>query len=101
MLHSVAAKGGKLSFLDAEESIYLWARLMGGGEKIDEPVVEGNLAIFSYLNGNVVHYKVLGAGHNAGRSITEKRLLEFLEKPESKSKPSVPTQEEATSSVAR
>lgn len=84
----IPAKGGKLGFVDAEESIYLWARQMGtGGGKLDEPRREDNLAIFSYLDGDVVHYKVMGAGHNAGRAISEKRLLDFLEGSETRDPP--------------
>jgi len=79
----IPAKGGKLSFVDAEESIYRWAKHMGAKDgKLTEPLVKDNLAIFSYLDGNVIHYKVLGAGHNAGRSISEKTLLDFLKKTE-------------------
>ena len=78
---AIPAKGGKLGFVDAEESTYLWAKAMGyKGEKLVKPSeVDGNLEKFSYLEGAVVHYKVKGEGHGAMGSIREDRLLEFLE----------------------
>lgn len=77
----IPAKDGKLGFVDAEASIFLWAKQMGyGGEKLSRPSrIDGNLEIFSYLNGNVIHYKVIDEGHGASRAISEKILLEFLE----------------------
>ncbi len=77
----IPAKDGKLGFVDAEESIFLWARQMGyDGEKLSRPSrIDGNLEIFSYLNGDVIHYKVVDAGHGASEVISEKILLEFLE----------------------
>lgn len=77
----IPAKGGKLAFVDAEESIYRWARQMGyKGDKLTQPSsTDGNLEIFSYLNGDVIHYKVNREGHGASRSINEERLLNFLE----------------------
>lgn len=76
----IPAKGGKLGFVDAEESIFLWAKTMGyKGEKLSRPSrVAGNLEIFSYLDGAVVHFKVTGEGHGATRAIDEETLLEFL-----------------------
>jgi len=76
----IPAKGGKLGFVDAEESIFLWAKTMGyKGKKLSRPSrVTGNLEIFSYLGGEVVHYKVTGEGHGATRAIDEETLLEFL-----------------------
>lgn len=76
----IPAKGGKLGFVDAEESIFLWAKAMGyKGEKLSRPSrVTGRLEIFSYLDGEVVHYKVTGEGHGATRAVGEKVLLEFL-----------------------
>jgi len=76
----IPAKGGKLGFVDAEESIFLWAKAMGyKGEKLSRPSrVTGKLEIFSYLDGEVVHYKVTGEGHGATRAVGEKALLEFL-----------------------
>ena len=77
----IPAKDGKLGFVDAEESIFLWAKQMGyDGEKLSKPSrIDGNLAIFSYLNGDVIHYKVVDEGHDALDAISEKILLEFLE----------------------
>ena len=77
----IPAKDGKLAFVDAEESIFLWARQMGfEGEKLSRPTrVDGNLEMFSYLDGDVIHYKVVDKGHDATHSIGEKILLGFLE----------------------
>ena len=77
----IPAKDGKLGFVDAEESIFLWAEQMGyDGEKLSKPSrIDGNLEIFSYLNGDVIHYKVVDEGHSASRAISEKILIEFLE----------------------
>ena len=77
----IPAKDGKLGFVDAEESIFLWAKQMGyDGEKLSKPSkIDGKLAIFSYLNGDVIHYKVINAGHDASEAISEKILIEFLE----------------------
>ncbi|MDF1755464.1 MAG: hypothetical protein P1U89_21930 [Verrucomicrobiales bacterium] len=76
----IPAKGGKLPFLDAEESIFLWARQMGyQGEKLSKPTrAEGDKEIFSYLDGDVIHYKISGAGHGATGALTETELLAFL-----------------------
>ena len=78
---AIPAKGGKLGFVHAEHSTYLWAKAMGyEGEKLTKPSeVEGNLEKFSYLDGAVVHYKVKGEGHGAMGAIREDRLLSFLE----------------------
>ena len=78
---AIPAKGGKLPFVDAEESTFLWAKHMGyKGKKLTKPTkTDGKLEIFSYLDGDVIHYKVVGAGHNAGGAVSEKLLLEFLE----------------------
>ena len=77
----IPAKGGKLGFVDAEESIFLWAKQMGyDGKKLSKPSrIDSNLEIFSYLNGDVIHYKVVNEGHGASRAISEKILLQFLE----------------------
>ncbi|MFP6764344.1 MAG: hypothetical protein VB858_12025 [Planctomycetaceae bacterium] len=77
----IPAKGGKLAFVDAEKSIYLWARQMGyEGEQLSRPSrIDGRLEMFSYLAGDVVHYKVSGAGHGATHEITEEILLGFLQ----------------------
>ncbi len=77
----IPAKDGKLSFVDAEESIFLWANVMGNKEqKLTKPTsVDGNLELFSYLDGDVIHYKVLNEGHGATRAVSEERLLDFLD----------------------
>lgn len=77
----IPAKGGKLAFVDAEVSIYLWAKAMGyQGPKLAAPSHrEGHLEIFSYLDGDVIHYKVNDEGHGATRALEEKFLLDFLE----------------------
>ena len=77
----IPAKGGKLGFVDAEESIFLWAKQMGyEGEKLSKPSrIDGKLAVFSYLGGDAIHYKVINEGHGAPAAISEKILLDFLE----------------------
>lgn len=76
----IPAKDGTLGFVDAEESIFLWAKQMGyDGEKLSKPSrIDGHLEIFSYLNGDVIHYKVINEGHGASRAIAEEILIEFL-----------------------
>jgi len=76
----IPAKGGKLSFVAAEESIYQWAKLNGyKGAKLNKPSFsQGKLDFFSYNDGNFIHIKVNGSGHNAGGSLSEKLLLKFL-----------------------
>ncbi len=77
----IPAKGGKLAFVAADQSTLLWARAMGyEGEKLSRPSrVVGKLSVFSYLDGDVVHYKVTGEGHGATRAIDEATLLQFLD----------------------
>lgn len=77
----IPAKGGKLGFLPAEESTYLWAKEMGEtGEKLSSPSRrEGKVEVFSYLEGDVVHYKFIGVGHGATHEISDQSLLNFLE----------------------
>lgn len=77
----IPAKGGKLAFVDAEESVYLWAKAMGyQGPKLAEPTrKDGRLEIFSYLDGDVIHYLVKNEGHGATGVVSERRLLEFLD----------------------
>lgn len=76
----IPAPGGKLRFVPAEESIFLWAKSQGyDGEKKGEPSeVRGPVEKFVYLNGDVVHLKVRNAGHDASRALSEAMLLEFL-----------------------
>ena len=77
----IPAKGGKLGFLAAEESIFIWAKHMGyKGNKLATPSrTQGNLETFSYLNGDIIHYKVIDGGHSATWAISELILLKFLE----------------------
>jgi len=76
----IPAKDGKLAFVDAEESTFLWARHMGySGEQKSQPDrTAGNVDVFSYLNGDVVHCKVRNEGHGATHAISEDLLLQFL-----------------------
>ncbi len=87
---AIPAKRGKLAFVDAEESIFLWAKQMGyKGKKLSKPTgVDGKLAVFSYLGGNIVHYRVSDAGHGASGAISEKILIDFLEGGRDPKKPS-------------
>ena len=77
----IPAKRGKLPFVAAEESIYLWAKNMGyKGPKLTKPTkVEGKLEIFSYLNGDVIHYKVVDGGHDSRGAVNDKTILRFIE----------------------
>ncbi len=77
----IPAKNGKLGFVAAEESIFLWAKAMGyRGEKLTNPSsTVGKLEVFSYLDGAIIHYKALGEGHGAAGAIEEATLLRFLE----------------------
>lgn len=77
----IPAKDGKLAFVDAEESIFRWAKAMGyDGKRLSGPSrVSGKLEVFSYLDSDVIHYKVLGGGHGATGAIDEMTLLKFLE----------------------
>jgi poly(3-hydroxybutyrate) depolymerase len=76
----IPAKNGKLAFLAAEESTYVWAKHMGyEGKRLIEPSrISGDLEIFSYLEGDVIHYKVKNEGHDAAHGIPEQALLDFL-----------------------
>ena len=77
----IPAKDGKLAFLHAEKSTYLWAKVMGyDGDQLDEPTSsDGKIEIFSYLGGDVIHYKVNEVGHGATHEVSEKVLLNFLQ----------------------
>ena len=62
-------------FYAAQESVFIWARYMGyDGEQIPDdegvPYINYNdLVEYSYLNGDIMHYKHLGKEHNAGGGI--------------------------------
>ena len=75
----IPAKDGKLPFVAAEESIFIWAKAMGyTGDKLEKGErLNKKVEKFSYLNGDLIHYKVDG-GHGAGGSIGDALLLEFL-----------------------
>lgn len=77
----IPAKDGKLAFVSAEESTFLWAKAMGyEGEQLTKPTTTvGDIEFFSYLDGNVVHCKVNNAGHGATHQIKEETLLDFLQ----------------------
>ena len=57
-------------FLDSQESIYILAQAMGSDEEIldDQDGVEifENVYKYTYLSGDVIHYKFQGVGHNLG-----------------------------------
>jgi poly(3-hydroxybutyrate) depolymerase len=78
---AIPAKNGKLGFVAAEQSVFLWAKAMGyQGEKLEKPSkTEGKLEFFSYLDGAIVHCKVIGEGHGAAGAIDEETLLRFLQ----------------------
>jgi poly(3-hydroxybutyrate) depolymerase len=77
----IPAKNGKLGFVAAEESIFLWAKAMGyQDEKLKKPSsTVGKIEIFSYLDSAIIHYKVPGEGHGAAGAIDEATLLRFFE----------------------
>lgn len=85
---AIPAKNGKLSFIDAEESTFVWARHMGyTGKKLTRPTkTDGKLGIFSYLDGNVMHCKVNGEGHGAVHAIPEHLIINFLQPDRSSTK---------------
>ena len=76
----IPAKDGKLGFVAAEMSTFLWARQMGySGEQLTQPSdVFGNVEVFRYLDGNVIHCNVTNEGHGATFGIGEELLLAFL-----------------------
>ena len=76
----IRAKDGKLAFVDAERSAFLWAQHYGyKGEQLNQPSESSEeMNVFSYLDGVVVHYKMKTRAHNAGGALTEVMLLEFL-----------------------
>ncbi|MEE2936920.1 MAG: hypothetical protein VYA84_13115 [Planctomycetota bacterium] len=77
---AIPAKNGKLAFIDAEESTFVWARQMGyQGKRHTKPNrTIKNIDIFDYLDGDVIHCKVNREGHNATHEVSEDLLLEFL-----------------------
>jgi poly(3-hydroxybutyrate) depolymerase len=77
----IPARSGRLGFVAAEESIFIWARHMGHtGPQIASPTqVSNQVETFSYLAGKVVHHKVLEGGHGCTSAIGEKAFLDFLE----------------------
>lgn len=106
--NAIPAHGGKLAFLDAEESTYLWAQHFGyRGRQLQQPtaIVE-NVEIFKYLDGDVIHYKVINEGHGATHGISERLLLDFLDgtpsnpPPERSSRNKVTTGDSASSQKA-
>lgn len=78
---AIPAKQGKLSFVSAERSTFLWAQQMGyTGEQLEQPTSkDGPLEFFRYLDGDVVHIKANGQRHNAAGAVSEQVLLDFLE----------------------
>ena len=76
----IRAKDGKLHFLDAELSTFLWAQHYGySGKQLTQPSeVRDKYDTYSYMNGSVVHYKMKNRAHNAGGDLTEDMLSEFL-----------------------
>ena len=77
----IRAKDGKLAFVDAERSAFLWAQHYGyTGEQLSQPSESSDvMETFSYLDGTVTHYKMKTRGHNAGGGLTEAMLLKFLD----------------------
>jgi poly(3-hydroxybutyrate) depolymerase len=78
---AIRAKSGKLAFVDAEKSTYLWAQHYGyTGEQLSQPSESSEaMDTYSYLDGTVIHYKMKTRGHNAGGGLTEAMLLKFLD----------------------
>lgn len=78
---AIPGRDGKLAFVSAEQSTFVWARHMGyPGKRLATPsLVSGDLEVFSYLGGDVIHYKVLNEGHGAVHGIPEQALLDFLD----------------------
>ena len=76
----IPAKDGKLAFVDAEKSTFVWARHMGHDSgQLQEPTTSfKNVEIYSYLKGDVLHCKVNKSGHGATHEISEELLLDFL-----------------------
>ena len=68
-------------FYSAQESVYIWATHMGySGSQISDvdgvPYSEYNdLLEYSYLNGDIMHYKHVGKGHNAGAGLYVRNVI--------------------------
>jgi poly(3-hydroxybutyrate) depolymerase len=77
----IRAKDGKLAFVDAEKSTYLWAQHYGyTGEQLSQPSESSEVMdTYSYLDGTVIHYKMNTRAHNAGGGLNEEMLLKFLD----------------------
>jgi poly(3-hydroxybutyrate) depolymerase len=77
----IRAKGGKLAFVDAERSTFLWAQHYGyKGEQLSQPSESSEVMdTYSYLDGTVIHYKMNTRAHNAGGGLNEEMLLKFLD----------------------
>lgn len=77
----IRAKDGKLAFVDAERSTFIWAQHYGyTGEQLSQPSESSEeVDVFSYLEGAVIHYKMKARAHNAGGGLTEAMLLKFLD----------------------
>ena len=65
------------NFINAEEAAFIWAKTLGyKGDQIENPILETeNYYRFSYMDGKVIHYKLLGAGHGFGNLIEESKLI--------------------------
>jgi poly(3-hydroxybutyrate) depolymerase len=77
----IRAKSGKLAFVDAERSTFLWAQHYGyEGEQLSQPSESSEVMdTYSYLDGTVIHYKMNTRAHNAGGGLNEAMLLKFLD----------------------
>lgn len=66
--------------MTAKTSTYLCAQQMGHlGQPLVKTIgINGQLKSFSYLGGDVIHYKVVGGDHDAIGFISEHMLLNFL-----------------------
>lgn len=71
-------------FLDSQQSIYILAQAMGSDEEMlnDQDGVEifENVYKYTYLSGDVIHYKFQGVGHNLGElnSSLPNLIISFL-----------------------
>jgi len=62
-------RGGQHKHLSAQHTTHLWARAFGfQGKQLDDSagtVIEKGIVAYRYPLANVVHYKLIGAGHGA------------------------------------